>query len=100
MSILSLFKKFLHNRKKKKELRKKILTENISYEDTAENFTKSLAHSAKIYKTLITNVHPDLFGENDKEYVTDLSARITKHKKNYNKLLMLEVEVKEFLKEN
>jgi hypothetical protein len=97
MSIFSFVKTFFIKRRKKSELRKKILSEEISYADTAENITKSITHSNILYKRLITKVHPDLFAENNKKYATELSSRITKNKKNYNELLKLKVEVEVFL---
>ncbi|MGK0411987.1 MAG: hypothetical protein ACJA1B_000176 [Polaribacter sp.] len=97
MSIVSFVKAFLLKRKKKAELRRKILSEKISYTDTANNITKSIAHSNKLYKELITKVHPDLFEESNKIYATELSSKITKNKKNYNELLKLKVQVERFL---
>lgn len=97
MSIFSFVKAFLLERRKKSELRKKILSEKISYADTAENITKSISHSDKLYKELITKVHPDLFEEGIKAYATELSSKITKNKKNYNELLKLKIEVEDFL---
>jgi hypothetical protein len=97
MSILSFVKTFFNERRKKSQLRKKILSEKISYTDTAENFTKSISHSDKLYKELITKIHPDLFEDNNKIYATELSAKITKNKKNYNELLKLKIEVENFL---
>lgn len=97
MSILSFVKTFFIERRKKSELRKKILSEEISYADTAENITKSISHSNKLYKELITKVHPDLFKESNKIYATELSSKITENKKNYNELLKLKIEVEDFL---
>ena len=98
MSILSVIKTFLKERRKKAELRKKILSEELSYNDTAENITKSISHSNKLYKELITKTHPDLFDETKKVFATELSAEITKNKKNYNELLKLKKIVEDFLK--
>jgi hypothetical protein len=97
MSIFSLLKTFFIKRRKKSELRKKILSEEISYSDTAENITKSISHSNKLYKELITKTHPDLFEKENKLYATELSSKITKNKKNYNELLKLKLEVEDFL---
>lgn len=97
MSIITVIKTFFKERRKRAELRKKILSEELSYNDTAENITKSISHSAKLYKELITKTHPDLFESDNKVFATELSAEITKNKKNYNELLKLKKIVEDFL---
>ena len=97
MSIFSFIKTFFIKQRKKSELRKKILSEKISYADTAENITKSITQSHKLYKELITKTHPDLYEEEKKVFATKISAEITKNKKNYNELLKLKLEVEDFL---
>jgi DNA-binding transcriptional regulator GbsR (MarR family) len=100
MSMYYWLKAVLLKRKKKNELRKKILSEKISYSDTAKNITKSITQSNALYKKLITKIHPDLFEESKKNDVTELASEITKNKKNYNELIKLELEVEEFIKES
>jgi hypothetical protein len=97
MSIFSFLKTFFIKRRKRAELRKKILSEELSYNETAENITKSISHSNKLYKELITKIHPDLFEKENKLHATELSSKITKNKKNYNALLKLKLEVEDFL---
>lgn len=97
MSIITIIKTFFKERRKKSELRKKILSEKISYNETAENITKSISHSAKLYKELITKTHPDLFENENKILATKLAAEITKNKKNYNELLKLKKIVEDFV---
>lgn len=85
-------------RKAKKELKKRILADgNPDYKDTAKNIALSISKSKQLYKELITKVHPDIFLDNRKERATELSSRITKSRRNYDELITLEIEVKEFL---
>lgn len=95
--MLGIIKNFFKERRKKVELRKKILSEELSYNETAENITKSISYSNKLYKELITKTHPDLFESEKKAFATELSAEITKNKKNYNELLRLKKIVEDFL---
>jgi hypothetical protein len=96
-SIISKIKGVLLKRKQKSELRKKILSEKVSYSSTAENITKSITGSKKLYLQLIKKVHPDLFGKEQQEHVTELASKITKNKRNYNELFKLKIEVENLI---
>lgn len=95
--MLSFIKSFLKKRRIKSQMRKKILSENLSNKDTAVNITKSITQSHKLYKELITKTHPDLFEQKDQVFATKLSSKITKNKKNYSELIKLKKEVETFL---
>jgi len=96
-NFISKIRGVLLKRKQRNELRKKILAEKISYSNTAENITKSIIGSKYLYKSLITKVHPDLFNEEHNGVLTELASKITKNKKNYNKLLKLKIEVENLI---
>jgi len=85
-------------RKTKRELRKRVLAENNpDYSETAKNIKNSILKSKDLYKSLIIQVHPDKFLDAYKEIASELSARITKSKKNYDELMVLKIEVEEFI---
>ena len=85
-------------RKAKRDLRRRVLADgNSEYSETARNIALSISKSKQLYKDLIVKVHPDRFQDDRKEKATELSARITKAKRNYDELVGLEVEVKDFL---
>jgi hypothetical protein len=85
-------------RKRKRELKMKIMADGENdYSKTAKNIAMSISKSKELYKILITKVHPDRFHDEKRDKATELSARITKAKKNYNQLLLLQDEVTEFL---
>lgn len=90
---------WIYNKKKRKlEIKKKILTDNeLDYGDTAKNIALSMSQAKKLYKQLIISVHPDRFPESKQNLATDLSARITKSKRNYDELMKLKEEVQSFL---
>ena len=91
---LILFKK----RKAKRDLKRRVLADgNSDYSGTAKNIALSISKSKQLYKDLIVKVHPDRFQDDLKEKATELSAKITKSKRNYDELLSLEIEVKTFL---
>jgi len=91
---LILYKK----KKEKSDLKRRVLADgNSDYSGTAKNIALSISKSKQLYKDLIVKVHPDRFQDDRKEKATELSARITKAKRNYDELVGLEIEVKEFL---
>ena len=84
--------------KRKRDLKRRVLADgNSDYSGTAKNISLSISKSKQLYKDLIVKVHPDRFQDDRKENATELSARITKAKRNYDELIGLEIEVKEFL---
>lgn len=87
-------------RKLKREIRKKIAADGESdFAITAKNIAMSISKSKELYKSLITQIHPDRFLDERKIKATELSARITRSKKNYNELITIQLEVDEFLNE-
>lgn len=87
---------------KKRRLRRKIrnkLTaeEDNNFKNIFKNMVFSISKSKELYKSLISKVHPDRFTDDRKAKAEELSARITKFKKNYNELIKLKIEVENFL---
>lgn len=70
------------------------------YTKTAKNIALSISKSKNLYKSLITEVHPDRFQDEKKLIAEQLSIKITNAKKNYKELISLKVEVDEFLKQH
>lgn len=94
--LFVLYKK----RKAKKDLKLRVLADgNSDYSGTARNIALSISKSRQLYKNLIVKVHPDKFQDERKEKATELSSRITKAKRNYDELVGLEIEVKDFIGE-
>jgi hypothetical protein len=84
--------------KVKRDLKRRILADgNPAYGDTAKNIALSISMSKKLYKELIVKVHPDRFQDELKVKATELSARITKSKRNHDELVTLQGEVENFL---
>lgn len=100
ITIIPILINFLIKQRKKSKLRKKILAEGESFSETAKNITNSISKSKGLYKNLIVKVHPDKFFGEKKMLANELSAKITKSKKNYNELLDLKIQVDDFLSEN
>jgi len=93
-AIMMLYKR----RKAKMKLKKSVLSDNdINYNATAKNIAMSIARSKELYKELIVKVHPDKFLDERKERATELSAKITQAKKNFDELKRIENEVAAFL---
>lgn len=90
---------FLYKKRKtKRDLKRKLLAEgNGDYSETAKNMVQSISKCKHLYKKLIVRVHPDKFLDERVVMANDLTARITKAKRNYNELVELEKEVKDFL---
>jgi hypothetical protein len=91
---------YLLRRISKKQKIRKALLEDVESDinETAKNIALSISKARPLYKTLIAKVHPDRFEEKYKEEATEISARITKAKRNYNDLLNLKNEVEAFIK--
>jgi len=60
----------------------------------------SISKAKKLYKALITRVHPDKFQNDKNEKANELASRITTAKRNYDELCKLEIEVGQFLKDS
>ena len=86
-------------RKKKRELRSKIKSENNTneYSQMARNTVLNISRSKELYMRLITQTHPDRFTNDMKVTATELSQRITEAKHNYSELVEIEIEVNKFL---
>lgn len=95
--FIRFFTKYLEKKRHRRDLRRKILSKSGSYEEMADNITKSITKSRDLYKLLITKVHPDRFIDEKKTIATELSSRITENKKDYAELLKLKEEVDLFL---
>ena len=104
ISIITVFPiivNFIVARRKKSKLRKLVLEDSSNdYSITAKNIANSISKSRLLYKELITQIHPDRFLDDRKVKATELSARITKAKRNFDDLLELKIEVEEFLNSN
>ena len=98
ITIIIFVTKFIIKQRKKSILRKKVLADGTDdYTGVAKNIANSISKSRELYKTLIVKVHPDKFLDSNKEIATELSARITKAKRNYDELTSLKTEVEKFL---
>lgn len=101
ITVIPILVKFIIERRKKSKLRKLVLEDSSDdYSNTAKNIANSISKSRQLYKELIIKIHPDRFLDDRKIKATELSARITKAKRNYNDLLELKIEVEEFLNSN
>ena len=102
LSVITIFPILMNiiiKQRKKSKLRKKILSDGESFTETAINITNSIGKSKDLYKKLIVKVHPDRFFGEKKTIANELSAKITKSKKNYKELLELKTQVDDFLSE-
>lgn len=89
---------FLIKRRQKIQKFKNLFEEDeVGTSGELKNIVDSITKSKKLYKSLITKVHPDKFEHKFKLEANNLSARITAAKRNYNKLKKLELEVNDFL---
>lgn len=88
----------LKKRRLRRNIRKKLSQkEDNNFIHIFKNMAFSISKSKELYKSLITKVHPDRFTDERKIKAEELSARITKFKKNYDELLKLKVEVENFI---
>ncbi|GGD17714.1 hypothetical protein [Flavobacterium orientale] len=100
--ILFLFGVYYLLTNKKRRLRRNIRKklsekEGDNFKSIFKNMVFSISKSKELYKSLITKVHPDRFTDDRKLKAEELSARITKFKKNYDELIKLKIEVENFL---
>lgn len=101
ITVIPIIVKFIINRRKKSKLRKLVLEDSSDdYTNTAKNIANSISKSRQLYKELIIKIHPDRFLDDRKVKATELSARITKSKRNFDDLSNLKIEVENFLNEN
>lgn len=101
ITLIPIIVKFIINRRKKSKLRKLVLEDSSNdYTNTAKNIANSIAKSRQLYKELIIKIHPDRFLDDRKVKATELSARITKAKRNFDDLSNLKIEVENFLNDN
>lgn len=85
-------------RRLRRNIRKKLSEkEGDNFKSIFKNMVFSISKSKELYKSLITKVHPDRFTDDRKLKAEELSARITKSKKNYDELVKLKIEVENFL---
>jgi hypothetical protein len=101
ITILPFIIQLIIKQRKKSILRKKVLADGTDdYKGAAKNIANSISKSRELYKELIVKIHPDRFLDERKIIATELSAKITKAKRNYDELNMLKIEVEAFLKNN
>ena len=85
-------------RRLRRNIRKKLSEkDDNNFKSIFKNMAFSISKSKELYKSLITRVHPDRFTDEKKIKAEELSARITKFKKNYDELIKLKIEVENFL---
>jgi hypothetical protein len=101
ITVLPFIIQLIIKKRKKSILRKKVLADGTDdYIGAAKNIANSISKSRELYKELIVKIHPDRFLDERKIIATELSAKITKAKRNYNELNMLKIEVETFLNHN
>jgi len=104
LSIITVIPFLIHfsiKKREKSQLRKRVLLEGTDdYSKTAKNIANSISKSRLLYKELIVKIHPDRFLDDKKLRATELSARITNAKRNFDSLEQLKIEVEIFLNEN
>jgi uncharacterized protein YxeA len=98
ITVVPFIIQLIISQRKKSILRKKVLADGTNdYIGTAQNIANSISKSKTLYKELIVKVHPDKYNDDKKEMATELAARITKAKRNYDELTLLKKEVEDFL---
>jgi hypothetical protein len=101
ITVLPFIIQLVIKQRKKSILRKKVLADGTDdYKGAAKNIANSISKSRELYKELIVKIHPDRFLDERKIIATELSAKITKAKRNYDELNMLKIEVETFLNDN
>ena len=101
VTVVPFIVQFFIKQRKKSQLRKRVLLDGIDdYANTAKNIANSISKSRLLYKELIVKIHPDRFLDDRKIIATELSARITKAKRNFDDLEQLKIEVENFLNAN
>jgi hypothetical protein len=101
VTVFPLLVQLVVRKRKKAILRKKVLAEGIDdYANTAKNIANSISKGRALYKELITKVHPDRFTDERKIIATELSAKITGSKRNFDELTRLKIQVEKFLTES
>ena len=85
---------------RRKKIRERIMADGESdYRKTASNIANSIAKARVLAKSLLVKIHPDRMPPDKVEKATELAARITESKRNYEVLKQLEIEVNELLTE-
>jgi hypothetical protein len=98
ITVLPFIIELIIKHRKKSILRKKVLADGTDdYKGAATNIANSISKSRELYKELIVKIHPDRFFDERKIIATELSAKITKAKRNYAELNILKIEVEDFL---
>jgi hypothetical protein len=101
ITVIPFLVQFFIKQRKKSQLRKRVLKDGTDdYANTAKNIANSISKSRLLYKELIVKIHPDRFLDDRKIIATELSARITKAKRNFDDLEQLKIEVENFLNDN
>lgn len=97
-TVLPFIIQIIIKQRKKSILRKKVLADGTDdYKGAAKNIANSISKSRELYKELIVKVHPDRFQDERRVIATELSAKITKAKRNYDELTFLKTEVEKFM---
>jgi hypothetical protein len=88
--------------KNRRALRKRVLADgNSDYKGTATDIANGInGNTRKLYKELITKIHPDRFLDDKKIIANELSQKITESKHNHSQLVELKNQVDKFLNEN
>ena len=96
--IVPLIITIIKKKKVKRELRNRVLADgNSDYKGTANDIAQGISgRTKKLYRELITQVHPDRFVDDRKIIADELTQRITRAKHNYSQLVEIEKEVKVF----
>ena len=101
VTVIPFLVQLVIRKRKKFILRKKVLADGTDdYIGTAKNIANSISKSRKLYKELIVKVHPDRFLDERRLVATELSAKITTVKRNFDELSLLKIEVDKFLNDN
>lgn len=98
--LLSWYLITYKKRKQKSDLRKKVLADSGNYKEETENIVNSISKSRSLYKSLIIKVHPDRFTDGRKEIAEQFTSKLTENKRNYKKLLDIQLEINKFLNGN
>jgi hypothetical protein len=101
ITVIPFIIQLIIKQRKKSILRKKVLADGTNdYMGAAKNIANSISKSRELYKELIVKIHPDRFLDERKVVATELSAKITKAKRNFDELSLLKIEVEKFLNDD
>jgi hypothetical protein len=98
ITVLPFIIQIIIKQRKKSILRRKVLADGTDdYKGAAMNIANSISKSRELYKELIVKIHPDRFQDERRIVATELSAKITTARRNYDELTFLKIEVEKFL---